>query len=51
MIPGLETRLMDGSDVEIRHIAELVSAFSSLVICHGLDIRPDPERGFQRKVR
>lgn len=51
MVPGLETRLMDGSDVEIHHIADLVSGFSCLVVCHGLNIRPDPERCFQRKVR
>jgi hypothetical protein len=33
MVPGLEGRLLNGSDEEVGHVAELVSAFNLLLIC------------------
>lgn len=50
MIPGLETRIMDGSDEEVRHVADLVSA-SGYFFSYEMapNFASDPERHFERK--
>lgn len=36
MVPGLEDRLLNGSDEEVGRVAELVSAYNLLLICSGV---------------
>lgn len=45
MIPGLESRLMEGSDEEIGLVADLVSVFSSLVIFHSHETSYQIQKG------
>jgi hypothetical protein len=49
MVPGLEERLLTGSEEEITFVAELVSLRSSFTINLFFMGVLDTERGFQRK--
>ena len=49
MIPGLENRLLEGSDKNIGHIAELVSAFYTVSNTFMTIMHVDPEGRIQCK--
>jgi hypothetical protein len=51
-MPGLEDRLMEGSDEEVAHVGELVRANHCILLSKMiLTLRADTEGRFQRKVR
>lgn len=45
MIPGLESRLMEGSNEEIGLVADLVSVFSSLATFHSHETSQQIQKG------
>ena len=49
-VPGLEARIMEGSDEETNHIAELVHALGLLNKLLIIRVPLDSERCFKRKV-
>jgi hypothetical protein len=50
MIPGLEERIMEGSDEDIAHIGELVSHFSGSSKLWGPESAADTEGFIWREV-
>lgn len=51
MVPGIEGRLVEGSDGDVAHIAELVSAFYVRIsYAEALENWPDSERGFRCQI-
>jgi hypothetical protein len=50
MIPGLEERLVDGSDEDVLHVGDLVSPISDSHKVLESESAADPERFFQREV-
>jgi hypothetical protein len=49
MVPGLEERLLEGSDADVVHIAELVSSYASFDFLEGL-LSLDPEGCLEREI-
>jgi hypothetical protein len=50
MIPGLEERLLEGSDESVVHIAELVSSYIYFDLSE-CSLSPDSEGCLKRKIR
>jgi hypothetical protein len=50
-IPGLEERLMNGSDEDVLHVSELVCRLSFQQFDWSLKHIPDSKGSFQRQIR
>lgn len=52
MVPGVETRLTDGDQDEVIHVADMVSAMVIFNVCSFVETTPlASERRFKRSIR